>query len=171
MSTTLYGRNPFLIRSAFSTAMSVPMLSSPSTLPERCGVTTVRGWVHSGCPSGRGSGSVTSRAAPKRWPLSSALMISSGSAVSRVQSRCHGLLTALDQRAAADVDEQRVGLKQCELLRVQHPLRVRRAWEAADQYVRLAQERLERSWVLCREELFRDRACRLVSSERHHPSC
>lgn len=61
--------------------MSVAISNSPSELPVRCGDTIHRGCVYSLCPSGRGSGSVTSSAAPKR-------PFSSSSSASRRSSGC-----------------------------------------------------------------------------------
>src|SRR3954452_11259768 len=48
-------------------------LRRPATVADAtCGVTITRGCPSSGCPSGSGSGSVTSRPAPATWPDSSA---------------------------------------------------------------------------------------------------
>lgn len=68
--TSLTTPFPFFILSTLNTNTSAAISISPSVFPDKCGVMIHFGCDHSGCPSGRGSGSVTSSAAPNRWGVS-----------------------------------------------------------------------------------------------------
>lgn len=68
--TSLTTPFPSFILSTLYTNTSAAISISPSVFPDKCGVMIHFGWDHSGCPSRRGSGSVTSSAAPNMCGVS-----------------------------------------------------------------------------------------------------
>ena len=89
-----------------------------------CDVISTFGSSHSGWPSGRGSGSVTSSSAPPRWPDGE-----------RGDER-----VGVDQPAASDVDQHRVGPHAGERVGVQQVVRGRRQRRDEHHDVALAQQ-------------------------------